>query len=257
MEDIKRFSAIYPTKQSEVASSKIFYALEQKQGLIVVMGEAGTGKSTLAQQLKLGWEAADTIIPAYINRPDAKYAAGFLRQILSAFDLPEHHLAAENETVLHEFLLGRHRRGQTCVLMIDNAHRLSANGQTALQRLFEMNTEEGPLLQVVLFTQPILARKVNDRAFLGRRVGSRAMLDELTFEDALGLLRHRYTGADFDRLLPLSLYRSLYAAAAGNPRALCLLCDQALAEATNSMPTHTYKTTKEEKQWLPTFSSGL
>ena len=246
----------YFTKQAEVAIAKISYALERRQGLVVITGGPGTGKSTLAQQVMRQWQSARDVIPAYINRPNHKYAAGFLRQILTAFCLPEHHLAAESEAVLHEFLEAQQNAGQVCVLVIDNSHRLSANSQNALQRLFAMTTDAGPLLQVVLLAQSDLTRKVNDREFLGRRVGSRAMLDELTFEDAWGLLRHRHTGADFDSLLPDSVRRPLYEAAAGNPRALCLLCDQVLAEALAKMPAQIYRTAKEEKPWLLSSSHG-
>jgi general secretion pathway protein A len=257
LENTKRFGAIYTTKQAEVVSAKICYAVEQKLGLVIVTGEAGTGKSTLAQQMVQRWKAEATIVPAYLNRPDAKYAAGFQRQIATAFGLPERHLASENEAALQEFLLQQHQAGRICVLVIDNAHRLSANGQIALQRLFGWKTGEGPLLQVVLFAQPVLERRLHNRAFLGRHVGSRATLDELTFKDALGMLRHRHSGADFDRLLPLSLHRSLYAASAGNPRALCRLCDQVFAEAAGTAPTQTYTTIRESRQWQPSSALGL
>ena len=257
MENTKRFGAIYTTKQAEVVSAKICYAVEQKQGLVVVTGEAGTGKSTLAQQMILRWQAEAVIIPASINRSDAKYAASFQRQIAAAFGLPEHHLAAENEDALQEFLRKQHQAGRTCVLVIDNAHRLSANGQIALRRLFGWKTDDGPLLQVVLFAQPVMERRFHDRAFLGRRVGSRAMLDELTYDDALGMLRHRHSGSDFDRLLPMSLHRSLYAASAGNPGALCRLCDQVFAEAAGTVPNQTYTTTRQVREWLPSSARGL
>ena len=76
-------------------------------------------------------------------------------------------------------------------------------------------------------------RKLGYRPDLCRHIGGGATLDSLTFEDALGLLRHRLqvAGGDFDSLVPASLHRSLYNAARGNPRGLCRLCDHVLSHA--------------------------
>ena len=111
----------YSSKLLEVATDKIHYAVSQRQGLFVLTGEDGTGKTMLAQEMMRRWRADPTIIAAHVTDPAASLPAGFLRLVLDAFGLPRRHLAEESRAALRDFLLGQRLAGRTCVLLIDDA----------------------------------------------------------------------------------------------------------------------------------------
>ena len=223
----------YVSKLLEVATDKIQYAVDQRQGLFVLTGEDGTGKTVLAQEMMCRWRADPSVVAAHVTDPAASLPAGFLRLILDAFGLPRRHLAEDSRAALMDFLLGHRRSGRNCVLVIDDAQDIKPHSRDAMHRLVNEEYEGAPLLQVVLLARPVLFRKLGYRPDLCRHIGGGATLDSLTLADALGLLRHRLclAGGDFDVLVPAPLHRSLYNAARGNPRGLCRLCDHVLAHA--------------------------
>ena len=102
-----------------------------------------------------------------------------------------------------------------------------------LQTLSNEQTTKAKLLQIVLLALPNFARKLTYKPALRSRIASGATLDPLTFDDAMEMLRHRaeVAGGDFDALFPLPLHRPIYNATQGNPRNLCILCDNVLVNA--------------------------
>ena len=127
----------YASKLLEVAADKMHYAVEQRQGLFVLTGEDGTGKTVLAQEMMRRWRADPSVVAAYVTDPAASLPAGFLRLILDAFGLPRRHLAEESRAALRDFLLGHRLAGRTCVLLIDDAERIKPHSRVALHRLVD------------------------------------------------------------------------------------------------------------------------
>jgi general secretion pathway protein A len=223
----------YATREHEIAATKIQYAVEERQGLFLLMGEIGTGKTTLAQFMLANWRSDPQILAGHVTDPAPETPAPFLRLILGALGQPTYYRVEENKLALRQFLIEQYQAGRTVVVLIDEAQSISSKNMDTLQTLANEQTTTAKLLQIVLLALPNFARKLTYKPALRSRIASGATLDPLTFDDAVGMLRHRadVAGGDFDALFPAPLHRPLYNATRGNPRNLCVLCDNALVNA--------------------------
>ena len=94
----------YATREHEIAATKIQYAVEERQGLFLLMGEIGTGKTTLSQFMMTNWRADSQIVAGHVTDPSPETPAPFLRLILSAFGQPTFHRVEDKAEPIRELL---------------------------------------------------------------------------------------------------------------------------------------------------------
>jgi general secretion pathway protein A len=224
----------YATREHQLAVAKIQYAVEERQGIFLLQGEIGAGKTTVSQFMLNAWRQDDSLVVAHITNPAVRTAPQFLRLILSHFAVEAAHFQSENWNVLRSFLVNNYRAGKTTVLVIDEAQTISAENMETLTHISNEQTQKDKLIQIVLLAQPNIARKLSYKPALRDRIAHGSTLNPLSFEDAVAMLRHRVTvaGGDFNKLFPdEALHRRLYNITKGVPRRLCMLCDNALLNA--------------------------
>jgi general secretion pathway protein A len=171
---------------------------------------------------------------AHITNPSVRTASQFLRLILAHFGQEPPHLLAENWDALRGLLIGNYKDGKTTVLVIDEAQTISAENMETLTHISNEQTQKHKLIQIILLAQPNIDRKLTYKPALRDRIAHGSTLNPLSFEDAIGMLRHRIkiAGGDFDALLPDGqTHRRIYNATGGIPRRMCMLCDNALLNA--------------------------
>ena len=204
--------------------------------MFLLRGEIGGGKTTLARYIKQQLDAKpETYAVAYLNSPVTRSHAGFLRDVLSAFKVePARNLADLNRIMLR-FLLDAQEQKRTVVLLLDEAQMLSTPSFDLLHTLSNHQTLSVQLLQVILFAQPNIDNKLEQRPALTSRITGAAYLGVLAFEDAIDLLRFRagVVGDEdsFDRIFPEGIHKALYNVSGGLARDLCVYADAALVTA--------------------------
>lgn len=224
----------YATREHQLAVAKIQYAVEEHQGIFLLQGEIGAGKTTVSQFMLNAWRGDPTLAVAHIINPSVRTPAQFLRLILAHFGQEPAHLQSENWDLLRVFLVGAYKAGQTAVLVIDEAQTISAENMETLTHISNEQTQKDKLIQIVLLAQPNIARKLSYKPALRDRIAHGSTLNPLSFADAIAMLRHRtqVAGGDFDALFPgEGVHRRLYNVTKGIPRRLCMLCDNALLNA--------------------------
>jgi general secretion pathway protein A len=224
----------YATREHQLAVAKIQYAVDERQGLFLLQGEIGTGKTTVSQFMLNAWRGEKSLAVAHITNPAVRTASQFLRLILAHYGQDQPHLLADNWDALRSLLVGNYKDGRTTVLVIDEAQTISAENMETLTHISNEQTQKHKLIQIILLAQPNIVRKLTYKPALRDRIAHGSVLNPLSFDDAAAMLRHRVQVAcgDFDKLFPdPATHRRIYNATKGIPRRLCMLCDNALLNA--------------------------
>jgi general secretion pathway protein A len=224
----------FSTRAQEAVFTEVLFALESRQGLMVLTGEAGTGKTTIVNRL-LNWLRQEGRSCAYVFHPLLEPVELF-EFILNDFEVP---FATRSKgdllAALHQWLIARREAGDAPVLIIDEAQVLSAATLDELRLLLNLEMPGGKLLQIVLVGQPELDDKLRQRELrqLRQRVMFRCKLPLFTLEETAAYIRSRLASAGHPEaiLFPEESVKAIYASSGGIPRVINVLCEHALIAA--------------------------
>ena len=248
-----RFS--YHSRSHSNALEQVTAALRRREGLIVVTGAIGTGKTMLCRSMLESFEPR-TFLSVILDPGLA--VEDLLRTVLSDFGimgaidapvtgpLPE---VSRHQFVkaLHQFLSSLVPLQAHAVIMIDEAQRLNAPVLEEIRLLSNFETDEAKLLQIVLVGQPELDELLRkpEMQQLNQRVARRCELQPLSESEVGDYIERRLTvaaspstlagGADTDmadasavvRFSPEAV-KSIASISRGTPRLVNTLCDRAL-----------------------------
>lgn len=201
----------------------------ERRGLMVMIGEVGTGKTTLVYSLLSNLDP--DIETAYLSNTLLSFEE-ILASALRDFGVP---CASRQRIELIEALNGFLRRcalaGKTAVLVIDEAQNLSDEVFEGLRLLLNFETYKSKLLQIVLVGQPELASRLRSPGLrqVRDRIAVRCHLNPLSRREAMGYIEHRLemvggTSGLFTRpALGLLVRKSR-----GIPRRINVLCHNAM-----------------------------
>ncbi len=124
------------------------------------------------------------------------------------------------------------REGKRVLLCLDEAQAMPLESLEALRLLTNLETEKRKLLQIVLFGQPELNRKLQHESIrqLTQRITFHYHLGPLDKNDLESYLVHRLRVAGFsgDRLFSTGAVRTLNSASGGIPRLVNILAHKSL-----------------------------
>jgi type II secretory pathway predicted ATPase ExeA len=214
------------------ALSNLEYGLSSAKALTVLVGEAGTGKTTLLRAA-LQSERCRSVRCIYVNNP-ALSRGEFVEMLANRFDLGCE--AARSKTVLLEALerslRERSSRGEITALVIDEAQSLSLELLEEIRLLANIETPTEKLLPLVLAGQPELAARLNDSALrqLKQRVALRCELTPLDLAETAAYIASRITtaGGQASKLFTREAVVLIHEFSGGIPRTISVMCDNAL-----------------------------
>jgi general secretion pathway protein A len=233
-----------PTKRHNEALAALYYGVRRHKGFVVVTGEVGTGKTLLLRCLLRLLKESKEIAYAYLFNSRLS-PTEFLQYILADFGLPtQGKNKSELLIELGQFLIGRGARRQTTVLIIDEAHHLSAEILEEVRLLSNLETTDDKLLQIVLVGQPELDDKLDSVGLrqLKQRIALRAHLGALDAEETKGYIEQRLqiAGAESNLLFPPQTVTAVYRHSRGFPRLINTICENSLITAyARQMPSVT------------------
>ncbi len=225
-------SYLYLTPVMRQALEELTYGIQARKGLMLLTGEAGTGKTTLINHV-LVWLAHQRAHTAFIFNSHLD-SAQLLDFIVSDFEVP---VMAQNKTnpllAFNDWLLARHRAHELVVLIVDEAQGLPVHVLEEIRLLSNMETPDEKLLQIVLVGQPELETKLKrgDLRQLQQRLSLRCKTWPLSLRETSGYVADRlhtagYTGAE--PLFSAEALETLHGYSRGIPRVINLLCENAL-----------------------------
>jgi type II secretory pathway predicted ATPase ExeA len=228
-----------PTPKHNEALAALYYGVRRHKGFVVVTGEVGTGKTLLLRCLLRLLENSKDIAYAYLFNSRLT-PNDFLQYVLSDFGLPA---SGKNKCDmlidLSKFLLSRGSQQMTTVLIVDEAHDLSADTLEELRLLSNLETTDDKLLQIILVGQPELDKKLdsNELRQLKQRIALRAQLGALTQQQTQEYIeqRLRIAGAEQNgngaSLFSPEAVAVVHDYSRGFPRLINTICENALIGA--------------------------
>ena len=221
----------YPSPQHQEALASLIYGIQSRQGFLAVIGETGTGKSLvlecLIEHLKANSIDFACLFNSKIN-PDEFFQ-------LLAHDLQ---LRCRNTTktsiliALNEYLLRRSQEGQTTVLIVDSAQKLSVEVLEEIELLGNLENRRGRLLQVIFAAQPSFDRQLEKAELRGlrQRMLMRARLGPLQSEQIPQYVESRLAkaGLAHQTVFPADVLAEIHTRTQGIPRLINAVCSKLL-----------------------------
>ena len=224
-------SFFFTSPHSQEALNTLLVAARSGEGFIKITGEVGTGKTLLCRKFMatLGEDVVSAYIPnPYLEPRTLMLALADELGVSLAQDVDQHQLLKS----ITARLMALARQGKQVVLCLDEAQAIPLESLEALRLLTNLETEKRKLLQIVLFGQPELNRKLELPCIrqLAQRITFHYHLGPLTRDDMTFYLAHRLQVAGFAgaRLFSRPALVSLHAASGGIPRLINILAHKAL-----------------------------
>lgn len=225
-------SFLFTTKQHNEALSALYYGVKRHKGFVVLTGEVGTGKTLLVSCL-LHLFSQNSVVYAYVFNPRLS-PMEFLQYIAGDFGLATTGRSkGELLLDLSTFLISRYRKGLTTVLVVDEAHHLSAEVLEEVRLLTNLETPQAKLLQILLVGQQELDAKLDSPELrqLKQRIVLRSHLNPLDLDETCGYVYRRLElagNANPSQLFPIDTIVELHRQSRGYPRLINILCENAL-----------------------------
>jgi general secretion pathway protein A len=219
------------TRRSQEAFDSIVYGIQSRQGLIMLTGEVGTGKTTLTKYL-LNWLAERQTPTAYICNPRLT-SSELLDFMFADFGIT---LAAkmkgDKSAMLTGWLVAQNRAAKRPVLIVDEAQGLPLPVLEQIRLLLNLETANEKLLQVILVGQPELEQTLNrpELAGLRQRIMVRCRIGSLNSHEtrAYILRRLRVAGAHGESAFTPEAMESVFEYSCGIPRVINNLCEHSM-----------------------------
>ena len=223
---------LYLTGSHREALSNLQYGITGRKGMTLLIGEAGTGKTTLVRAA-LEAVAGPYVRCVYLSNP-VLTRDEFYEFLAPKFGLSERAAASKARFLseLEESVLGRHRAGGLTALVIDEAQSLPHDLLEEVRLLANFETATEKLLPVVLAGQPELAVRLEHEELrqLKQRVALRCDLAALDIRETAAYISGRVAiaGGDSARIFTREAVQTIYERSRGIPRTISVICDNAL-----------------------------
>jgi general secretion pathway protein A len=220
------------TGRHREALSNLQYGLMSRRGLTLLVGEAGTGKTTLIRAVIGDFEKQGAVV-AYLNNPTLTRAE-FYEFVAEAYGLGVEAGASKFRLLrdLSRRLEERHAQGALTALVIDEAQALPDELLEEVRLLANTETSSDKLLPIVLAGQPELADRLNDPSLrqLKQRVALRCQLGALTPTETAEYIagRIRVAGGSSVQVFTRQAVNAIFERSGGIPRLVSVICDNAL-----------------------------
>jgi len=227
-------SLLFMTECHSDALAGVTYSILTGKGFVVLIGEAGTGKTTVISRM-LRYVPKDKATFSVLLNPTLS-AEEFLESVLVDFGITDIPASKVQRLVkLQEFVTEAHANGKTCVVVVDEAHKLSPEVLEEIRLLTNFENAERKLLQILLAGQTELATVLNraDLRQLKQRIAVRCTLHPLSQHEVQAYLRFRWAGAGAENALPFepAAIQTIATVSRGVPRIINVISDNALVLA--------------------------
>lgn len=219
----------YPSQGHRKALAFLRYGVQQGEGFVVITGDVGTGKTTLAQalldELKGQRVAAANLVTTQLEDEE------LIRLVAASFGLPYAGLdKASLLKSLEGFFRDCIRQRKRVLLVVDEAQNLPSRSIEELRMLSNFQYQGKPLVQTFLLGQEQLRARISSLEFeqLRQRITAVHHLGPLNVNETKEYIEHRLhqVGWKNDPVLANSAFLAIHEETGGVPRRINTLCDR-------------------------------
>lgn len=226
----------FQSQQHQSCLQKLELALRLKRGLNVVIGDVGTGKTTLCRELIRRFAQEPDIETHLILDPSFHSSAELLSLLHKMLCKEESDGAASEMKAKEQIKQTLFEKGvdqkKTIILIIDEGQKISSSCVEVLRELLNYETNRYKLLQIVIFAQQEFEAILQTHANFTDRVNLLHHLAPMSFSDTRRMIHHRLklsskTAKPID-LFTLPALWAIYRVTKGYPRKIIHLCHQSV-----------------------------
>jgi general secretion pathway protein A len=212
------------------ALASIIYGVEERKGLVLILGDAGTGKTTLLRHIL---EQSGTEVKTACMFQAVATFEELLQMVCRELEVPyQGQQRRARMEALHDYLLKEAAAGRYVVLLIDEVQCLSADVLEELRRLSDVETGHGKLIQIILAGQPEFAANLGcpELRQLRQRISVVAQLQPLTLPETSQYIAHRLkvAGHTHGAIFTRRALARIQQVSGGLPRLINIICDNTL-----------------------------
>jgi len=215
---------------------KLELSLLLRRGLNVVIGDVGTGKTTLCRQLIRRFAQKKEIETYLILDPHFLYASEFLvtvAKLLTGKQLPVGSHDRQIKEYIKQYLFRKGvDQGRTIVLIIDEGQKIPAFCLEILREFLNYETNEYKLLQIVIFAQSEFEKTVRKYPNFADRISLYHLLKPLSFLDTRRMIKFRLEKSSNSRkklnFFTCPALWAIFRITGGYPRRIINLCHQSM-----------------------------
>jgi general secretion pathway protein A len=228
---------LYLSRNYDLALTNLLIQLRLRRGLNVILGDVGTGKTTLSRKLVTELRGRQDFLFHIILNAEYATEKEFLYSLIQNFNVPfnqdyQRATASSVRNAFENFLLKKNlSENKTVVLIIDEAQKLPESTLESLRVLLNYETNEYKLIQIVLLGQlelcPLIMRMPN----FFDRIDFKYTLNPLGFEEVKELIEFRIRKAGYQEPRHLFLdeaIREIHYHTKGYPRGIIRKCHSCL-----------------------------
>lgn len=227
-------SFFFLSKEHRAAFCRLQIAISLRRGLSVIIGDVGTGKTTLSRKLAQVLSGDDSLSFHMVLNPYFKTEEQFLSRLAALFhiSLPPGASGLDHMEAVERFLFDVGvEQNKTVVLLIDEAQILPDFVFEILRILLNYETNEYKILQLVLVGQMELLPRISRMSNFWDRIALKYVLNPLGEEEVREMLEFRLKQAGYRGISPLftnEAIRLIWNHTQGYPRKLSMMCHNSL-----------------------------
>lgn len=233
----------YLTREHESALTSVLIELRLRRGLSVILGDVGTGKTSLSRKLVQCLRERNDFLFHIVLDPCFENEHLFLTSLIRNFGIMVDQPHEQDRTLLRHTVLDLKEalekylyqkcviENKTVVLIVDEAQKLSESSMEMLRVILNYETNENKLLQLVLLGQMELHSKIVNIANFCDRISFKYTLNPLDIKETKEMIRYRIKQAGYNAPSHLFLddaIQLIHKATRGYPRKITMLCHRAL-----------------------------
>ncbi len=227
----------YNSRQHLDCLQKLELSLRLRRGLNVVIGDVGTGKTTLCRHLIRRFGESHEMETHLILDPSFSTSTEFLTTVAQLFTGSQSTAAKDDwqlKELIKQYLFRTGVDGnKTTILIIDEGQKIPLFCLEILREFLNYETNQYKLLQIIIFAQEEFAETIAQHQNFSDRISLYHRLNPLSFRDTRMMIQFRLEQSLADASRGLELFTlpaliAIYRATGGYPRKIINLCHQSI-----------------------------